>query len=285
MAKARWISILGGAVLFAVGWFVGRQGTPVPAVAPTPPLAKSTAVNAPEVSEAPLKVAPTKAAQVETAPVDFTSDDAVALVENLGGFERVKFGLWLARHGDMAGRFDLFEPGRLGRSSYLLNPKLQETFELSNAGMNQLQQAIDHARAEVSRIEQTLAQTGWDEKHEKWVIDVPSYPAQGGEVFDELHEALGAVLGAEKLPSFLDLHSRSIDRQFDQLGTKERRFLVERSTAGGKPTLTIKEEWKSDNGSGNNTSQLQLQDAAAKLGDLTRLLPPEFGVEPPPTDG
>ncbi len=113
-------------------------------------------------------------------------------------------------------------------------------------------------------------------------IKVKAFAAEGGVAYNELMQGFAATLGPERDEAYRSLGAEQVETALGRFGAAERTVTASRKVliAGAKPTdkmIVVRDETRTATGSNANSSDYKdLNEVAARIGTLVRLLPPNF---------
>lgn len=164
--------------------------------------------------------------------------------------------------------------------------KLDDTFvtlfALNSAEKDQMQQAVDAARAHLAELERKNA-TITRQPDGSIVIAVPPFPSDGGKVYDQMTREFAAVLGPERNAAYMEIGSDRVEQSLAMFGAAQHTYIFGYDASDGRhQPYTLSDTWvqKSPHGGvtsdGENTAFESFAQMAANLGPIVEALPPDF---------
>lgn len=132
--------------------------------------------------------------------------------------EHVALMRWMRQNG-LLPYVPFFNGGKISHefvSVYALTPS--ETAELS--------QASRQAKAKLEEMSSRRAQLDPSSNEKKLIVTVPSFPEEGGEVYDALLGRISATLGPERYALFDETSGTALDQEFKGFGLARNRYEV-----------------------------------------------------------
>ncbi len=290
------VVLLGTALIFALGWMLGRRSAPVvvkpplEAAAVAGPVDVVPATAEPVQSELPTQIA--TAAETAVEPELLSADDLWSRVLSLQGLEELRFATLVK-----AGRRDVDIPRMLvsgsfsGRGDEQLSDEFCEVFELSAEERRHLDEALVAAKQSIATLEVPNAASSLSADGTELLITVEPFPVEGGRVYDRLRQVFGRVLGSERNAVFEEAYAGTFDDLFNGMGTRRRELtvkLVPKATGGGgQKFYGLTDASVSGLGRSYGQSVLRWDDLRARLGRLAAMLPasePDVEVPAPTPD-
>ena len=141
---------------------------------------------------------------------------------------------------------------------YQVNGDLVELLHLDDQEVNLVNDALQFTRASMTDIEQQRIQI--EEMNERRaVLRVPSYPAEGETMKEDLYLALEATLGPARMDRMIDVSEEELSRQFNHFGQGERALafeVIEPADASIPPYLLIRDTWVLSEGESVRKSEI-----------------------------
>ncbi len=171
-----------------------------------------------------------------------------------------------------------------------ISTQLKTLFHISDAEETQLNAALDEAKRRRGAIEAGMATSRRDEKSGALIITLPTYPEQGGQIYDQLLSQIQQTLGADRAELFQGVCGQEFDRTYGEIGLQPHTYTVTRATDGqGQTGFEVKDEHATNpyvdaqgqaryGGSGWSQSRYaNRSDLVKQLGALgEKLIPPDF---------
>lgn len=148
------------------------------------------------------------------------NEDVLLLARSLTGFERLKLRLGIKNAAGLNDRFRLFENERM--SSIELTDDFQTAFELGDVEFRELQELFRAVNDELEQLEANSAEGSWAEDGSEWVFEIPTFPEQGGVLYDRISNGLESAIGPEKMMVFHETYGGQFEKRFGHMGTRER---------------------------------------------------------------
>lgn len=156
-----------------------------------------------------------------------------------------------------------------------LHAGVASLFDLTPNEQKTLQHFVDRARERMEALElsrATITQTSPD----TFAIALEPFPREGGVVYDELMQGLANTLGPERNGAFVTLAGEDLERAFGLFGAAKRTVTVTRRS-GENSDYFAWDKVTTEGSNWNNSSNYKSRDdLLARLGTITKLLPPDF---------
>lgn len=119
-----------------------------------------------------------------------------------------------------------------------LSPALKQLLNISEAEAAVLNGATDGVLRRIGEIEARHATARRDPETGAIVMTVPSFPSEGGRLYDELVAKFAAVLGPERNEVFQQIGAPSFEYSFGGFGVQQRTLTIQTEpAAGGTPQI------------------------------------------------
>ena len=133
-----------------------------------------------------------------------------------------------------------------------LTKEARELWQISESEAAQIDAAVAAARGRIGEMEAERAVVTDETKTGRLVITVPSFPEQGGKVFDEVRRQVLGVLGPERGNLFEELGA--FEGTLGQFGARTREIEVSKQAGKDQGTILVKDVTRGmniDSASGN----------------------------------
>jgi RNA polymerase sigma factor (sigma-70 family) len=160
--------------------------------------------------------------------------------------------------------------------------KLAEGFvamlELTPTEQADVQRAVDQARERLAEYERANSTVNRNEDGSVTIATKP-FPDSGGAVFDQLMNAIGAVLGSDRNAVFRSFGQEQIETEFARFGAVQRTITFSANSANpGRPYSLHEVQTTGPNSTSTRAFDFSTLDALkAQAGTIVRLLPGDFG--------
>jgi hypothetical protein len=217
------------ALALSVGLLLGRrlpQGAgserqKVPALKDAAPVEMRISAMAPPVAR-PIMTA-------ESASAGKSAGDMLGLLQQLRA---------LQKRGVINFQVPMFEHGK----DRHLTKAAKEFLQISEAEGAEVDGAMDVARAKIGAIEAESAVVSQEVGTDKVTASVPSFPEQGGKIFDAVRQGIYAALGTERGEALEQLGG--LESQMGDFGVRSREIEVTRSMEKNRTIFSFKDSSK-----------------------------------------
>ena len=223
------------ALSFAAGWYLHQPQSQPRSSLPEP---NSSAV----IAEARLKPVVVQA-KIEQPVV-------VARKETPTFNERMATLRWLKEKG-------LFVPVEIF-SPEGISPRFAALYGLTPTEQTQLSFAFRQAKQHMEELSSQRAQPDPATNGEKLIVNVPAFPTEGGQIYNDLLANFTSVLGADRYALFNETAGNLLENSLDGIGLATNRYEVTlgKTAAGDQPIYEIKRSftYPNDNGASSGWS-------------------------------
>lgn len=163
-----------------------------------------------------------------------------------------------------------------------LDPVFVRFFNLTPAEAGRLAGSIKLAQAQYDSMVDAAATGGVSDDGKTLTVTVPSFPAEGGAIHDELLGAFEQVLGPDRFALFNVVTRDQFEQSFNQFGLGKVTYAMELTPtiiAGARPIYKATRATSGPDGSWGSSSGSVLGAADVKkyFPAMSRFLPPDFG--------
>jgi len=258
-------TLIFSSVTFVLGWAIGRVWQPTPIAPAIFAAAIPRSKPQTDLAEAPVKPVPvTNAIPLSQA---VTSDRLRALSAAL---------VWLRSNG-----FEYLEVPVFGYKGGIA-PAFVGLFGLSSSEQKTLEAAFGEARRRSIEMQIKAAKVTEDPATDMLIVDIPTQPELGGQIYDDLLNTLRNVLGPDRYAYFNDFSGKPFERGLDSFGASKTKFEITREVSpDGKIGYSYKKYFNDPTG-GNGWSggRLDLDGLTQFFPEIAPLIPPGFKTKP-----
>lgn len=188
---------------FAAGWYLREPPARLPR---TPPTAVVPPVATPQPK--PIASGPQSAPETLVPPITFSVTDRLAALREMKS-KGLDFGIRIF-------------------SNNQITPEFAKLYDLTPAEIAQLNQAYQQTQQRLDALIQQHAKLDPTSTDAKLIVTVGSFPAEGGQVYNDFLSVFSTTLGASRYALFNDISEDALEKSFGSFGLEHTRYEVTR---------------------------------------------------------